>query len=180
MGRNDKHYFRGDGFVPEGRAGEPKRFGGVRYWHVWYTCREYESNCEPKPNNRSGVILFEKLIKAGKITSRRSPKTVLYGRVEYVYYKDGVFYTTKTQKNTERKGDYAKIMPLDGTIWTCYPQWQAKRGIPDAKIRLAEGVPVSVNVGGEEFAVTPESWPTMESFLGLDMAWKPARYRRPA
>ena len=180
MGRDYKRYYRGDGFVPEGRAGEPKNVGDTSFWHVWYTWREFWSNCEEKPNNRSGVILFEKLIKAGEITARRSPETVLYERVKYVYYSDGKFYTTNSARNTERKGDYAKFTPLDGTIWTCYPQWQAKRGIPDAKIRLAEGVPVSVNIDGEEFAVTPESWPTMESFLGLDMAWKPARYRRTA
>ena len=180
MGRNDKLYRRGDGFVSEGRAGEPKKFGGVRYWHVWYTYETYKSNCIDEGSKRSGEALMRKLIEAGEITDRRSPRTVLYERVRYVYYLDGVFYTAEKHRNAERKGAYAGITPLDGTIETCYPQWQAKRGIPDAKIRLAEGVPVSVNIDGEEFAVTPESWPTMESFLGLDMAWKPARYRRTA
>lgn len=171
---------RGSEFLPEGRAGDPKTFDGLRFVHVWYTTEVFTSNCEQHGNKRGCEKLMEKLRAAKVITSRRSPKTVLYQRVRYVWYREGTFYAPDRSPNHEREGSYAELSPIDGTIWTCYPQWQSKRGIPDATIRCEGGRPVEVTVNGETFAVTDESWPTMESFLGLDESWKPARYRKGA
>ena len=93
----------------------------------------------------------------------------------YVYYKDGRFLRTKTHKRPDRgntRASYSTYEPINGTIWTVFPRFQARYGIPDATILCRDGYPVAVEIDDEAFTVTPEEWPAMEAFLGLDQYWR--------
>lgn len=151
---------------PEKRTGNPVRFGGRRYLNTWYTYSVFRSWCPPE--------MMEKLYSARVCTRRR--KRALYERVRSVYYRDGMFYRSKSNKNEQRTGDIFLIEPIDGEIWTCKPVYQGKNGLPDARITCVEGHPVSVTVDGESFDVTADNWQMIASFLGLDEHYKPAKW----
>ena len=171
MSRDKLILRRGDEFNKEGRCGEPLKRNGRRYLHCWFTYEHFKSYATDK--------IMASLVEAKVITKRRKNESVLYERVRYVYYchEDGMFYRPNSQRNAERKGQAYGLVPYHGTIYTDYPVYQAKHGLPDAEIVCVEGVPVSVRIGTDAFEVTPESWPTMESFLGLDEMYKPEKYR---
>ena len=98
----------------------------------------------------------------------------------HVYYKDGRFYMLKTHKSIERtatRDTYATMEPISGPIWTVHPKYQARYNLPDAEIVLSDGVPVIVKVDGNEFEITPDEWPMVEGYLGLDEQYKPERFR---
>ena len=169
MARDKLILRRGDEFNPEGRCGEPLNRDGKRYLHVWYTYESFKSYATDR--------IMDALRKAKVVTSRRQNKSVLYERVRYVYYCDGVFYRCGSNKNAERKGSAYNLVPYDGTIYTAYPRYQARYGLPDAEIDCVEGRPVNIRIDDEDFVVSEESWPSMEAFLGLGEMYKPERYR---
>lgn len=157
----------GSEFNPEKRVGEPRKVDGESFMHVWYTYEIFTSYATDK--------MMQKLVEAGEVTSRRTNRSVLYERVRYVYYKDGVFYRAASNKNERREGSCYNMFPFDGTLEPCYPKWCEAHGVPKATIRCTEGHPTSVELDGEVFEVTDESWPAMEAFLLLDGSWKKRR-----
>ena len=169
MSRDKMILRRGDEFNPEGRCGEPLKRGGKRYVHVWFTYESFKSYATDK--------IMDALMAAKVVTKRRSNETVLYERVRYIYYSDGRFYRPNSQRSSDRKGDAYGLVPYDGTIYTCYPEYQARFGLPDCEIVCVDGWPVSLKIDNEEFVVDKYSWPSMEAYLGLDEQYKPERYR---
>jgi len=86
-----------------------------------------------------------------------------------VYYThDGRFWVIKTFENPDRVGNYGELVPVDGEIWTEFPKYRAKRGIPDARIKCVEGVPASIEMDGEAFDIDAANWPMIEAFLQLN------------
>lgn len=154
------------GLNDEKRVGNPVKVNGERYLNTWYTCGVFRSWCKPE--------MMERLY-AAKVCSRRR-KRALYERARSVYYRDGTFYRFKSNKNERHEGDMFLLEPVDGEIWTRSPKYQSKNGLPDARIRCESGVPVGVEVDGEWFDVTPEAWPTMAAFLGLDEHYKAEKW----
>ena len=149
------------------RSGQPRWTGGKtgvgrRMLTCWYTYGTFKSWADEK--------LVEQLKDDGEISRNR--KRVLVERAYSVYYAGGLFYKACRRRNPEKSGAYASFEPLNGTIWTCRPDYQARYGLPDASIALIDGVPVCVRIDDESFDVTNDSWPTMEAFLGLDESYK--------
>ena len=167
----DKMILRwGTEYNPEKRAGQPKNMrDGRRLLHVWYTYEFFKSYVSDET--------LERLKRDRVVGGTRKNQSVLVERPRYVYYSDGMFYRPASRKNAQRSGDCYELVPLSGTIWSCYPKYQARYGLPDAEIVCIDGYPVSVRVGQDAFDVTTGSWPVMESFLGLDESYKPERYR---
>lgn len=160
---------KGDEFNPEGRCGQPLKTSLGRLVHVWYTNEVFLSYATDK--------MMAALVAAKVVTRRRSNKTVLYERNRYVYYGNGLFYVPVSRKNSSRKGAAYEFEVFTGTIRSCYPKYQQKYNLPDAIIHVVAGFPIAVVVDGDEFEVTRDSWPMMESFLGLDEQYKPEKYR---
>jgi len=149
------------------RAGQPRWTGGKtgkgkRMLTCWYTYGTFKSWASEQ--------LVQRLRDDGEIPKTR--KRVLVERAYSVYYAEGFFYKAHRCRNPERSGEYAGFEPINGTIWTCRPDYQAKYGLPDASIVLIDGLPVCVRIDDEAFNVTNDSWPTMEAFLGLDESYK--------
>ena len=157
----------GDEFNPEKRAGQPRKVGGERYLTTWLTCGTAWRWADDD--------LLRQMHEAGAI--RGNTRWVLVEYQRNVYYRDGRFYQASTRKNAARQGDFAELVPCEGSIWTCRPKYQQRYGLPDAEIICIEGFPVSERVGEDAFEVTGDSWPVMEGFLGLDESYKPERYR---
>ena len=159
----------GDEFNKELRAGEPRNINGRRLVHAWYTYEFFKSYATDK--------IMADLVKAKVVTKRRSNKSVIFERPRYVWYssEDGMFYRLQSNRNKNREGDAYLLVPFHGTIWSCYPKYQSRYELPDAEIVCVEGKPTSVRIGDDAFEVTDDSWPTMESFLGLDESYKQGR-----
>ena len=157
----------GDDFNPEKRAGQPRNVGGVRYLLTWFT------------SGSGWRWADDDLLARMKVAKeiRGNTKWVLVEYHKNVYYRDGVFYVSATHKNAEKRGDFAELVPAEGSIWTCRPKYQQRYGLPDAEILCMGGVPTSIRIGGDAFMVTNDSWPAMEAFLGLDEMYKPERFR---
>ena len=169
MRRNTLIVRRGTEFNPEGRCGQPKRLAdGRRVFHCWFVNETFLSYATDK--------IMERLIAAKIITRRRSNKTVLYERARYVYYGDGRFWVPVSRKNASKAGEAYELEPYTGTLVSMYPEYQRKYNLPDAIIHCDCGWPIAVVVDNDEFAVTRDSWPVMESFLGLDEHYKPAKW----
>lgn len=170
--RDPIRLYVGDDFNPEKRAGQPRWTGGrkgvgERFLTTWFTCGNGWRWAD------EGEL--DKLKGAKAI--RGNVQWVLVEYYRAVYYKDGRFYAFRTSKNAAKKGDFGQFVPVDGSIWTCKPKYQAKYGLPDAEIICMEGYPTSVRIGEDAFSVTNDSWPMVESFLGLDEMYKPEAYR---
>lgn len=167
MSRKDPiRLYIGDEFNPEKRAGMPRKVGGERYLTTWFTC------------GRSWRWASDDLLKRMKEARaiHGSTRWVLVEFYRDVYYKDGRFYRAHTTKSATRSGDFSRLVPVDGTIYTCKPKYQKKYGLPDAEIVCIDGYPVSVRIGQDAFDVG-DSWSVMEAFLGLDECYKPEKYR---
>ena len=169
MRRNTLILKRGCEFNPEGRCGQPKKLAdGRRVFHTWYTNEVFLSYATDS--------MMEKLVAAKIITRRRTNRTVLYERARYVYYGDGRFWVPVSRKNGNREGEAYELEPYTGTLTSLYPEYQRRYGLPDAIIHCDCGYPIAVVMDNDEFEVTRESWPVMESFLGLDEHYKPAKW----
>lgn len=161
---------RGDKYNPETRCGQPRKLPTGRIFHTWYTTELFLSYATDE--------IMERLVADKVVTRRRSNRTVLYERPRSVYYGDGLFWVPSSRKNAAKVGAAFDYEPVTGTIRTeGFKQYQKRYGLPDALIYVENGFPTDVVIGEDSFHVTPESWPTMESFLGLDESYKPERYR---
>ncbi len=154
----------------EPRTGRPRWTGGkvgrgielLETWYAW----EFFRSWAPRE-------LVEQMKEDGFI--RKNREHVLIERARNVYYRDGLFYYTRCQRNTQRVGEYGKFELLSGSLITCRPEYMERYGLVDARIVTVEGRPKQVIVDEDEFVVSDESWPVMESFLGLDQAYKRVR-----
>lgn len=161
---------RGDKYNPETRCGQPRNLPTGRIFHTWYTTELFLSYATDE--------IMERLVADKVVTRRRSNKTVLYERPRSVYYGDGLFWVPASRKNSAKTGPAFDYELVTGTIRTeGFKQYQKRYGLPDAIIHCMYGRPVAIVMDGEEFEVTSQTWPVMESFLGLDESYKPERYR---
>ena len=152
---------------PEKRVGNAVRMNGERYLNTWYTYEVFRSYADED--------MMERAYKA-KLVTRRT-KRALYERARTVYYRDGMFYRFRSNKNEQHEGDMFLLEPVEGELWCKAPGYMERHGIPAANIVCEDGRPVRINVEGEWFAVNEVSWPAMEAYLRLDESYKAERYR---
>lgn len=154
-------------------AGKPRWSGnktgvGTRYLTTWYTCEVFKSWVEDD-------ALMERLREDKVIAPNRTH--VLYERARPVYYSDGRFYRTESRKNEDHVGSIVAYVPINAVLYTVFPDYMRKNGLPDAQIVVRDGYPVRVVIDGDYFDVDGDSWPAIEAFLGLDEMYKPERFR---
>lgn len=171
----------------------PSRQVRVDYRHCCYLLNDPVHNPEAKCGRRDKstnyllhtwmtyqIDLASRDRKGRELTGPRGGRaTRQFAR--YVYYDSDSkrFFGLLSNKNRDRKGPMFKYGVIDGPIWSCFPSFQERKGIPDCTIYLKDGYPVSVVVDDEVFAVDKDTWRTMESFLGFDEHWS-RRYGRVA
>jgi len=173
MSKRDPFRLRlGDDFNPETRCGMPRWTGGKagngkRLLTTWFT------------TGTAWRWADDEVIARLKQEHAIHPNTkyVLAEYCKNVYYANGMFYASETHKSVLRTGDFSEFVPITGTIRTCKPKYQHKYHLIDCEIVVVDGHPGSVRIEGDAFYVTDDSWPTMESFLGLDESYKPEKYR---